>query len=365
MVKIKKDIIPDLGQKELDAKKIVVAHESGNPNNTGKHSLNVDVKHMRENWKNAFVSDFIGSGGKAVQLAEPGKFQYGAGPKANPIAYAHVEMSRTKEKKTFEKDYKTWVQVLRKRADDASIPKTFDDDKEEGIKSHEWVSKNLGGTDHTDPFAYFESWGISRKQLKKDIENGIDDAPDLKDEKKKEKSKTKNNVSKWDKVTGEWRKDNSLHKGHYGKPVKQLQKKLVDNNFYPNKEEDNKGVDSYYGEDTQNAVERYQIMNGLKVDGKAGPNTFDALNDSDDSVSVPDKNMKLKSPQMKGKEVEQLQEALASIHFYPDKDAKDNGVDGYFGPDTEDAVKRFQSTVGLKEDGSFGPDTRKKLKRKV
>jgi len=63
------------------------------------------------------------------------------------------------------------------------------------------------------------------------------------------------------------------------------------------------------------------------------------------------------------KEVEQIQRALAAVHFYPDKGAKNNGVDGYYGPKTEDAVRRFQMVyLPYEVDGVYGPNTRKKLK---
>jgi hypothetical protein len=29
------------------------------------------------------------------------------------------------------------------------------------LLSHDWVSRNFGGTDHADPIAYLASWGIS------------------------------------------------------------------------------------------------------------------------------------------------------------------------------------------------------------
>ncbi|KYC80294.1 N-acetylmuramoyl-L-alanine amidase cwlL precursor (Cell wall hydrolase) (Autolysin) [Bacillus licheniformis] len=35
---------------------------------------------------------------------------------------------------------------------------------------------------------------------------------------------------------------------------------------------------------------------------------------------------------MKGTAVRQIQEALAALYFYPDKGAKNNGIDGYYGP---------------------------------
>ncbi|KUL06967.1 N-acetylmuramoyl-L-alanine amidase [Bacillus licheniformis LMG 7559] len=65
---------------------------------------------------------------------------------------------------------------------------------------------------------------------------------------------------------------------------------------------------------------------------------------------------------MKGTGVRQIQEALAALYFYPDKGAKNNGIDGYYGPKTANAVKRFQLMHGLSADGIYGSDTKAKLK---
>ncbi|QLI77179.1 peptidoglycan-binding protein [Bacillus pumilus] len=64
----------------------------------------------------------------------------------------------------------------------------------------------------------------------------------------------------------------------------------------------------------------------------------------------------------RGTSVTQLQKALAAVYFYPDKGAKNNGIDGIYGPKTSNAVKRFQSTqAGIANDGIYGPATRAKL----
>lgn len=64
-----------------------------------------------------------------------------------------------------------------------------------------------------------------------------------------------------------------------------------------------------------------------------------------------------------GKKVRKVQEALSSVYFYPNKGAKNNGVDSLFGPNTANAVKRFQSINGLRQDGIYGPKTRKALRK--
>src|SRR5215216_826064 len=53
----------------------------------------------------------------------------------------------------------------------------------------------------------------------------------------------------------------------------------------------------------------------------------------------------------KGDAVETLQRALAAVDYDP------GGVDGIFGPNTERAVKEFQTSQGLAADGVVGPKT--------
>ena len=67
---------------------LIVLHESGNERNLGPHSLDNEVAYMKRNWSNAYVSYFVGSGGRVKQLAPAGQIQYGAGSLANQKAYA-------------------------------------------------------------------------------------------------------------------------------------------------------------------------------------------------------------------------------------------------------------------------------------
>ncbi|TWL86373.1 peptidoglycan recognition protein family protein [Bacillus licheniformis] len=77
--------------------------------------------------------------------------------------------------------------------------------------------------------------------------------------------------------------------------------------------------------------------------------------------TLPSGIYKVKSPLMKGTAVRQIQEALAAVYYYPDKGAKNNGIDGYYGPKTANAVKRFQLMHGLSADGIYGPKTKAKI----
>ena len=79
------------------------------------------------------------------------------------------------------------------------------------------------------------------------------------------------------------------------------------------------------------------------------------------SYTLPSGVFKVTSPLTKGTAVKQIQTALAALYYYPDKGAKNNGIDGYYGSKTANAVKRFQSMYGLTADGIYGPKTKAKI----
>lgn len=169
---IEKRLMSGLPNFALTAVKYVIAHESGNPNNCGPNALENEIAYMNRNKANAFTSHWVGGGGKIVQIAPVGKLQYGCGPKGNPLSYAQVELARTNDKEQFKKDYAAYIWLLRELAKEACIP-TVLDGTGNGIKSHKWITNNLGGTTHVDPFAYLASMGISEEQFKIDILNGL------------------------------------------------------------------------------------------------------------------------------------------------------------------------------------------------
>ncbi|PKJ57794.1 N-acetylmuramoyl-L-alanine amidase [Bacillus sp. SN32] len=78
--------------------------------------------------------------------------------------------------------------------------------------------------------------------------------------------------------------------------------------------------------------------------------------------ALPSGIYKVTSPMRKGDDVRKIQNALAALYFYPDKGAKNNGIDGVYGPKTADAVRRFQLMNGLNPDGIYGPKTKAKIK---
>ena len=105
-----------------------------------------------------------------------------------------------------------------------------------------------------------------------------------------------------------------------------------------------------YDEEVAEAVRAFQQRRGLIADGVLGPQTNIALDGA--RWKLGDRMLSyIPGHMIQGDDVAELQERLLSLGFSP------NRVDGVFGPNTEQAVRRFQGGVGLAVDGSAGPET--------
>lgn len=170
---IEQQLLP-ISQKKLTSNSLVIAHESGNAKNVGPLALENEITYMKKQLQinGAFTSHWVGGGGRIIQIAQVGKIQYGAGKYANSHAYAQVELARTADPDWFQKDYQAYVWLLRKLAAEAGIPNTLNMGTtlaSKGVKTHHWISKNLGGTTHTDPDVYLLQQGISLAQFAHDL----------------------------------------------------------------------------------------------------------------------------------------------------------------------------------------------------
>ncbi|MEG7356846.1 N-acetylmuramoyl-L-alanine amidase [Bacillus sp. 0209A] len=97
----------------------------------------------------------------------------------------------------------------------------------------------------------------------------------------------------------------------------------------------------------------------LKFEGSSTSSTKPSSKKT--SYALPSGVIKVTRPMTKGTKVRQVQNALAALYFYPDKGAKNNGIDGVYGPKTANAVERFQKMNGLTPDGIYGSKTKAKL----
>ena len=307
---------------------LIIAHETANSNST----IEGEIAYMKRNASSAFVTHFVGGGGRIIQTAPVGKVSWGAGPKANGYAYAQIELCRAKDKATFQKDYAAYIWLLRDLASKAGIPKTLDTGSsvyDKGIKSHKWVSDKLGGTDHQDPYGYLSSWGINKEQFAKDISGGLGSAaptpsyPTLSGTYTVKKGDTLWGIANTHKSTV-----NSI------KALNRLESDVIT----PGQVLKLSGTvaDAPVSKPVAKPVVKYNLPTG---------------------VYRYRKNESMRH----GNDVLQIQLALSSIYFYPNKGSKNNGCDSWYGKDTANAVKRFQSVHGLKADGIYGDATRKKL----
>ena len=106
-------------------------------------------------------------------------------------------------------------------------------------------------------------------------------------------------------------------------------------------------VDGITGPWTQGAVRTFQAQRGLTVDGIAGPQTRGALG----KRGKPNLGARPMRRGHRGWDVAALQFLLHKRGFEP------NGFDGGFGPNTERAVRRFQTAAHIGIDGIAGSAT--------
>ena len=74
----------------------------------------------------------------------------------------------------------------------------------------------------------------------------------------------------------------------------------------------------------------------------------------------------LTKPMMQGADVLTLQTALIQMKFYPDIKKANKGADGWYGKDTDNAFRRWQSVYTPKVvDGWFGSNSKRILSNQV
>lgn len=132
--------------------------------------------------------------------------------------------------------------------------------------------------------------------------------------------------------------------------IKNIQSRLMELGYMPKAE-----TTDLFGPATESAVKAFQANNGLTADGILGPSSYEKLFSDDAkkaSSSSSSGTLKLTD---KNDEVKKVQEQLKKLNYLT------SGATGYFGTDTEKAVKEFQENNGLTVDGSVGPATKEKL----
>ena len=140
--------------------------------------------------------------------------------------------------------------------------------------------------------------------------------------------------------------------GDYGPAISTLQERLKDAGCFPTTTRST----GYYGRITVSAVEALQAHHGLAIDGITGPDT-QALLDGASSCESTSTHLELGS---RGDRVRKLQQQLNNWGV-PPKPGSPLKVDGVFGAQTQQSVKRFQQLKQLKADGVVGATTSEQL----
>ncbi|MBD2725814.1 peptidoglycan-binding protein [Nostoc sp. FACHB-892] len=156
-------------------------------------------------------------------------------------------------------------------------------------------------------------------------------------------------------ATTQRRNSNYLSKGDEGENVRALQERLRVAGFYYG------NATGIFGPITEEAVKRFQDAYKLSVDGVVGPATLGKLpgvgigsgEEAPRKEKVANRN-KLRIGD-RGEPVRVIQEQLIQAGYL------EGEPNGYYGPYTADAVKRFQAANYLAASGVAGPTTRAKL----
>jgi N-acetylmuramoyl-L-alanine amidase CwlA len=132
----------------------VVDHSTDTPEATDEAERNYEAGH----WQNAFVQFFV-DWDSITQVADTDYTAWGAGPNANP-RFVHIELCETSDPAKFKASYDRYIWLS------AWILSRKNLGVVDGVTlwSHAEVTKNLGGTTHTDPVAYLESHGVTWAQ---------------------------------------------------------------------------------------------------------------------------------------------------------------------------------------------------------
>jgi N-acetylmuramoyl-L-alanine amidase len=138
--------------------------------------------------------------------------------------------------------------------------------------------------------------------------------------------------------------------GHRGHAVSDVQHRLAA--VLPGAPVDPDGI---FGPATRAAVEAFQRLRGLRVDGICGRQTWNTLVEA--GFRLGDRFIYRRTPMVRGDDVAELQQRLCTLGF-------DTGrVDGIFGDATSTGLCEFQRNAGLPVDGIVGGATLRELLR--
>lgn len=130
----------------------VVCHATDNYNDSALNERNYEAN---GNWKNAFVHYFVDDT-TIIQVADENYQSWGCGHAGNE-RFVNIELCQTYDANKFNEAYSRYIWLIAKLLHEKGLGVI--DGKT--LVSHDWVTKNLGGTTHSDPIAYLNSFGIT------------------------------------------------------------------------------------------------------------------------------------------------------------------------------------------------------------
>ncbi|WP_154837953.1 GW dipeptide domain-containing protein [Staphylococcus sp. Marseille-Q1834] len=138
----------------------IVVHDTANDNST----IEGEINYMKNNYQNAFVHAFV-DGNRIIETAPTDYLSWGAGPQGNE-RFINVEIVHTH-------DYDSFARSMNNYADYAATqlqyydlqPNSAEYDGQGTVWTHYAISRYLGGSDHSDPHAYFQAHNYSYDEL--------------------------------------------------------------------------------------------------------------------------------------------------------------------------------------------------------
>ena len=155
-------------------------HSTGNPNSTMQNERDYLASH----WGDAYYTHLVGFNhetghAEAWQVAQSNGGGYDLGGDWNWEGYASIEFveGSIQTQAQFNEAYNVYITLARQLQDEtgqkvygldtASVP---------GIKTHNYASRTGHGSDHVDPIAFLEKWGVGYDKLISDIKKGLDNS---------------------------------------------------------------------------------------------------------------------------------------------------------------------------------------------
>lgn len=159
------------GSSQIAQRKFIVAHSTATPNGEAW----AVARNMKRGINTSYTYVHLVIDDKNIyQVGALGYVAWGAGMPANNMAPVQIELCEFTNHRRAMKAYKHYVNWLRWSAKKYGIPLTLDDSRPTGIKTHSWlVQHGYSNTNHTDPWGYLSSLGISKAKFAKDLKKGF------------------------------------------------------------------------------------------------------------------------------------------------------------------------------------------------